>query len=66
MKAKTNNHWLKSHLRGVDSNRDGYGTRVWVKTGDKTQVRELVSGAGYFTQMLGNSTLALVIPKMLI
>ena len=35
-------------MGGVVSNRDGYGTKVWVTTGDKTQVRELISGAGYF------------------
>lgn len=43
------NHWLKVRLQGVKSNRDGYGTKVKLTTDGKTQVRELVSGAGYFS-----------------
>ncbi len=43
------NAWLHVRLQGTKSNRDAYGTRVWVTAGGKTQVQELVSGAGYFS-----------------
>jgi len=43
------NHWLKVRLRGVESNRDAYGAVVRLVAGKKSQVRELVSGAGYFS-----------------
>jgi hypothetical protein len=47
--SKNDNHWLKVRLQGVTSNRDGYGAKIRVKTGTRTQIRELVSGIGYFS-----------------
>jgi len=43
------NNWFKIRLQGSESNRDAYGTRVRLVAGGKSQVRELVSGAGYFS-----------------
>ncbi len=43
------NHWLKVRLQGTKSNRDGYGARLKLTANGKTQVRELVSGVGYFS-----------------
>ena len=47
--SNNNNHWLKVRLQGVKSNRDGYGTKIRVIAGEKTQISELVSGIGYFS-----------------
>ncbi len=47
--STNNNHWLKIRLQGVKSNRDGYGTKIRVIAGEKTQISELVSGIGYFS-----------------
>ncbi|MCZ6689817.1 MAG: CRTAC1 family protein [Planctomycetota bacterium] len=47
--SPTKGHWLTLRFQGVESNRDGYGVRVWVEAGGKKQVRELVSGQGYFS-----------------
>ena len=46
--SPSKHHWLTLRFRGTKSNRDGYGTRVQIWTGEKMQVRELVSGQGYF------------------
>lgn len=43
------NHWLKVRLIGQQSNRDGLGSKVIVNAGGLRQVRELVSGSGYFS-----------------
>ncbi|MEZ4946733.1 MAG: FG-GAP-like repeat-containing protein [Cyclobacteriaceae bacterium] len=45
--------WIKINLTGVASNRSAFGTRVYVTTGSKTQIRELQSHSGHATQ---NST----------
>ena len=37
------NHYLAIDLVGVESNRDGFGTRVFATTGEKRQTRELMS-----------------------
>ncbi len=37
----TQNNWIKIKLEGTASNRDAYGARVYVKTGDLTQLREI-------------------------
>ena len=37
----TKNNWIKIKLEGTASNRDSYGTRVYVKTGNLTQLREV-------------------------
>ncbi len=47
--SRTNNHWLKVRLEGRRSNRDGYGSKVKVKAGTRSQIRELVSAEGYFS-----------------
>jgi hypothetical protein len=33
-------HWLRLRLRGTDSNRDGYGSLLTLKAGNRAQVRE--------------------------
>ena len=47
--SKNTNSWINIRLQGVKSNRDGFGTKVRIVTGNIVQVRELVSGAGYFS-----------------
>ena len=42
------NHWLRIELVGTESNRDGLGTRVIVKSGGLKQIRELFGGKQYF------------------
>ncbi len=48
-RSKNNHNWLKIRLQGVKSNRDAYGTKVRLTADKKEQIRELVSGAGYFS-----------------
>jgi hypothetical protein len=43
----TGNHWIQIRLRGVRSNRDGVGARVYVVAGDLKQMDEVHSGRGY-------------------
>ena len=38
------NHWLQVDLEGVNSNRDGIGSRVYVTAGGVTQLREQSNG----------------------
>jgi hypothetical protein len=45
--SQTNNHWLQISLIGTKSPRDGTGARVYVKTGDMTQMDEVHSGRSY-------------------
>ena len=45
--SETGNHWLQIRLRGVKSNRDGVGARVYVVAGDLKQMDEVHSGRGY-------------------
>jgi hypothetical protein len=48
------NHWIKVKLSGTTSNRDGFGAKVFVATGDKTQFQEAgVSGKMLFAQNNG-------------
>ncbi|MCH7513543.1 MAG: CRTAC1 family protein [Bacteroidetes bacterium] len=47
--SKNTNSWINIRLQGVKSNRDGFGTKVRIVTGNIVQVSELVSGAGYFS-----------------
>ncbi|NNC82194.1 MAG: T9SS type A sorting domain-containing protein [Flavobacteriales bacterium] len=42
-----NNNWLKVHLQGVQSNRDGIGARVEVTSALGTQIRDIRSGEGF-------------------
>jgi hypothetical protein len=45
--SDTGNHWIQVRLRGVQSNRDGVGARVYVVAGDLKQMDEVHSGRGY-------------------
>jgi hypothetical protein len=61
--STNNNNWLKVKLQGTKSNRDAFGTKLKLVSGGKTQIREHVSGEGYFSSNaqevhfgLGNST----------
>ncbi|RKU27229.1 hypothetical protein C6499_12160 [Candidatus Poribacteria bacterium] len=44
------NHWLTIQLIGTQSNASGIGTKVIVKTGDLSLLREVRSGASYLSQ----------------
>ncbi len=49
--STTSNHWLKVTLDGVPPfHRDGIGSRVYVTTGWKTQMRELNASSNYLAQ----------------
>ena len=41
------NHWLSFTTVGVQSNRDGIGTRINVVAGGKSQIKEVKSGGSY-------------------
>jgi enediyne biosynthesis protein E4 len=43
----TSKHWIQVRLRGVKTNRDGVGARVYVVAGDLKQMDEVHSGRGY-------------------
>ena len=45
-----NNHWIEIDLIGTRSNHDGIGSRVLVKTGDVTQLREQDAGMHHRSQ----------------
>jgi len=47
--STSNGNWLKVKLQGTTSNRDAFGTKLKLIAGDKTQIREHVSGEGYFS-----------------
>ena len=47
--TQTENSWIKVRLEGTESNRDGFGTIVNVRTADKLQKQALSSGQGYFS-----------------
>lgn len=42
--AGNDNHWLEIDLEGVTANRDGIGAKVYVTTGDVTQLRQQSGG----------------------
>jgi hypothetical protein len=44
------NHWLRVVLQGRRSNRDGFGARVTLLAGGRTQVRETRSASSYLSQ----------------
>ncbi len=46
----TENRWLALRLKGTVSNRDGYGARVEVQSGDLVQVAEARSASSYLSQ----------------
>ncbi len=45
--TQVNNNWLKIKLVGNTSNRDGIGSKVIVRSGDFTQIKEVTSGGSY-------------------
>ena len=45
--SENKKNWLNIKLIGTQSNRDGIGTKVTVKTGNMTQIREVKSGSSY-------------------
>ena len=47
--SETDNHFVKIRLRGTQSNRDAYGTKLRLVAGGTPQIREHVSGTGYFS-----------------
>jgi len=44
------NHWLEIDLQGVESNRDGIGTQIYLTSGGVTQLREQSGGMHNFAQ----------------
>ncbi len=44
------NHWIEVDLDGVESNRDGVGARITVTAGGRTQIRDVLTGTGYWSQ----------------
>ncbi len=48
--APAKGHFLIVQTIGVTSNRDGVGTRIVVKTGSSTQIREIRAGDGFLTR----------------
>ncbi|MDD5360952.1 MAG: FG-GAP-like repeat-containing protein [Ignavibacteria bacterium] len=44
--GETKNNWLIMNLQGTNTNRSAIGTRVTVKTGNITQIREVEGGSG--------------------
>lgn len=47
--SESGNHAVVFRLRGVKSNRDAFGAKLRITAGGKTQVREHISGQGYFS-----------------
>jgi enediyne biosynthesis protein E4 len=46
----TGNNWLVVKTVGTQSNRDGIGTRIVLKAGERTQIREVKAGSSYQSQ----------------
>ncbi len=44
------NHWLMIHAVGTRNNRDAVGTRIRLRAGGVTQVRDVRSSSGYLSQ----------------
>ena len=40
------NHWLRVELMGIESNRNGIGSRLLATSGDLEQIREILGGVG--------------------
>ncbi len=47
------NRWLAVMVRGLNSNKDGIGTKVEVQAGPAWQRREVQAGSGYLSQSAG-------------
>ena len=50
---------LAIRTRGVRSNRDGVGSRIWLTTDRRTMMREIASGSGYLSQRSRQATFSL-------
>jgi hypothetical protein len=48
--SSTGNNWLSIKTVGTQSNRDGIGARLVLKTGELTQIREVKAGSSYQSQ----------------
>jgi len=49
------NHWVKVKLRGIEANRDGYGSLVRIVTGGRSFIREIDGGSSHASN---NSSIA--------
>ncbi|MEX0877504.1 MAG: FG-GAP-like repeat-containing protein [Candidatus Spechtbacterales bacterium] len=45
-----NNNWVKFQLIGTKSNRDAIGARIYLTSGGKTQMQEIINGSSYVGQ----------------
>lgn len=48
--TKNGNRWLAVELVGTTSNRQGIGAKIYVTSGRKTQLRQVVSGESFLSQ----------------
>jgi len=48
-RSTTENNWIKIRLKGIKSNRDGFGSLIKIKYNEMEQKQSLVSGQGYFS-----------------
>lgn len=66
-RTNNDNHWIEIDLRGISSNRDGVGAKVYVTAGGVTQLREQNGGYHRWSQdhqrlhfgLAGNQTAAI-------
>jgi hypothetical protein len=42
-------NWLKIDLRGVQSNRDGIGAKVYLMAGGRSRMQQVKAGSGYLS-----------------
>src|SRR5215469_14123483 len=47
VRGAAGNHWLRIKVIGAESNRDGFGARVQIKTGDLTQTAEVRANSSF-------------------
>lgn len=48
--TQNDNHWLRLKLRGVQSNRDGYGSHIKVVAGGESWIQEVNGGSSHASQ----------------
>ena len=48
--CRNTNNWLQVKCVGTRSNRSGIGTRVKLTAGGRSQIDEVMSGSGYYSQ----------------
>lgn len=46
---RNSNHWITLKLKGVKSNKDGIGARITLRSGEKTQLREVIAGSSFIS-----------------